>query len=46
MDASLARLALKLPQGPLPEQARVLAAVMGGRDPNKSEAEHEADELL
>lgn len=46
MDACLARLALKLPQGPLPEQARVLGALMGGRDPGKSAEEQEADELL
>jgi hypothetical protein len=46
MDTQLARLAVRLPQGALPEQARVLAAVMGGRDPNKSAAQEEEEELL
>ena len=46
MDNQLARLADKLPQqGSLPEQARVLDALMVGRDPGKS-AEQEAEEEL
>jgi hypothetical protein len=45
MDNQLARLAVKLPQGSLAEQARVLDALMGGRDPSKT-AEQEAEEEL
>lgn len=45
MDAQLARLAVKLPQGDVVQQARAAAAVMGGRDPNKI-VEQEEEELL
>jgi hypothetical protein len=37
---------VKLPQGDLAAQARVLAAVQGGRDPNKTEGQQEEEELL
>jgi len=46
MDTQLARLAVKLPQGDLSQQARVVAAVMGGRDPNKTDEQEEEEELL
>jgi hypothetical protein len=46
LDNQLARLAVKLPQGDLAGQARALAAVQGGRDPNKTEEQQEEDELL
>ncbi|KAF6259209.1 gamma-soluble NSF attachment protein-like protein [Scenedesmus sp. NREL 46B-D3] len=46
LDNQLARLAVKLPQGDLAGQARALAAAQGGRDPNKSEEQHEEEELL
>jgi hypothetical protein len=42
----VARLAVKLPQGDLAGQARTLAAVQGGRDPNKTEEQQEEEELL
>jgi hypothetical protein len=46
LDNQLARLAIKLPQGDLAGQARTLAAVQGGRDPNKTEEQQEEEELL
>ncbi|WIA40993.1 hypothetical protein OEZ86_004636 [Tetradesmus obliquus] len=46
LDNQLARLAVKLPQGDLAGQARVLAAVQGGRDPNKTQEQQEEEELL
>lgn len=46
MDAQLARLAVKLPQGDVSQQGRAAAAVMGGRDPNKTDEQQEEDELL
>jgi ABC-type transport system involved in cytochrome bd biosynthesis fused ATPase/permease subunit len=46
LDNQLARLAVKLPQGDLAGQARKLAAVQGGRDPNKTEEQQEEEELL
>jgi hypothetical protein len=42
----VARLAVKLSQGDLAGQARTLAAVQGGRDPNKTEEQQEEEELL
>eukprot|EP00879_Flechtneria_rotunda_P005030 GHRR01005306.1.p1 GENE.GHRR01005306.1~~GHRR01005306.1.p1 ORF type:complete len:315 (+),score=87.96 GHRR01005306.1:217-1161(+) len=46
LDNQLARLAVKLPQGDLAEQSRVLGAMMGGRDPSKTEEQEEEEELL
>lgn len=46
MDTQVARLAVKLPQGDLSQQARAIAAVMGGRDPNKTAEQEAEDELL
>jgi hypothetical protein len=46
MDTQLARLAIKLPQGDVGQQARAAAAVMGGRDPNQTEEQQEEEELL
>lgn len=46
MDTQLARLAVKLPQGDVAQQGRAAAAVMGGRDPNKTAEQEEEEELL
>jgi hypothetical protein len=46
MDTQLARLAVKLPQGDVAQQARAAGAVMGGRDPNKTAEQEEEEELL
>lgn len=46
MDASLARMAVKLPQGDVSQQGRAAAAVMGGRDPNKTDEQQEEEDLI
>lgn len=46
MDAQVARLAMKLPQGDVAQQARQVEAVMAGRDPNKTPLQEEEEELL